>query len=81
MGTQFWLGAHPQHMAGNGRYVAEDSVHQRILAKMRPKFTQNFQYWGVYCNRWLQMLPVIPRNEMHLYRLSIHGSIDFVPGV
>ena len=34
----------PQYVPPNGRYVAGNIGHQRILAKMGPKFTQNFQH-------------------------------------
>ena len=74
-------GGAPPHMAGNGRYVAGNSGHQRILAKMGTKFTQKLPDWGVYCNWWLHMLHAVPMNARHLYRLSIHDSIDFGPGV
>ena len=73
--------AAPPYVPPHGRYVAGNIGHQRILAKMGRKFTRIFQYWGVYCNWWLHVLPAVPRNERHLYGLSIHGSIDFGPCV
>ena len=33
-----------QYVPPNGRYVAGNPGHQRIWAKMGPKFTQNFQH-------------------------------------
>ena len=71
----------PPYVPPPGRYVAENIGLQRILAKMGRKFTPIFQYWVVYCNQRLYVLPAVPRNVKHLYRLSIHGSIDFGPCV
>ena len=65
----------------NGRYVAGSPGHFQKSVKKWSNFAQFFQLWGVYCNWWVHILARAPGDERHLYRLSIHGSIDFGPCV
>ena len=73
----FRAGAHPS-MCTQEAYIGDEFEPR---PELEPKISGKFQHLLTKCACWVHIPARAPRDERHLYRLSIHGSIDFGPGV
>ena len=76
MGPLIRTRPHPHMCRRMADMWQEKSSTAKNGPKWGPKFGPYLGVWVTWCAWWVHILYLAPDDEMHLYRLSIHNSIN-----